>query len=178
MPRDQFLSGPVPVVFSGTVPSGWQNITGAFTAIMSGYILEEGELTVEGDIFSYTFDPLHLHRDFPNLDVVEPEGSAALADTFTFLLSGQESGREMQHRARTVVLQGQRLLAPEICIPGDLDCNCRVDIVDIMLVAIRWGSQVGDELYDPTYDLDRDGDIDIVDIMLVAVHWGEGCGTP
>ena len=50
-----------------------------------------------------------------------------------------------------------------------------VDIDDIMLVAARWGSQVGDDLYDPTYDLDHDGDIDIVDIMLVAVHWGETC---
>jgi len=179
VPRDQFLSGPGPVVFTGAIPSGWQNISGAFTAIMSGYILEEGELTIEGDTFSYTFDPLRLHQDFPNLDVVEPEGSASLADTFTFtfLLSGQENGGEMQHRARAVVLQGQRLLAPEICIAGDLDCNCRVDIVDVMLVAVRWDSQVGDELYDPTYDLDHDGDIDIADVMLVAVHWGGRCGA-
>jgi hypothetical protein len=50
-----------------------------------------------------------------------------------------------------------------------------VDVGDIMLVASRWDSQVGDERYDPTYDLDHDGDIDIVDIMLVASHWGETC---
>jgi hypothetical protein len=113
LPSDQFLSGPVPVVFSGTIPSGWQNVTGTFTAIMSGYILEEGELTIEGDTFSYTFDPLSLHQDFPNLDVVEPEGSAALADTFTFsfLLSGQDGNGQTRHRARTVTLQGQRLMA-------------------------------------------------------------------
>lgn len=113
LPRDQFLSGPVPVVFSGTVPSGWQNVTGTFTAIMSGYILEEGELTIEGDTFHYTFDPLRLHQDFPNLDVVEPEGDAALVDTFTFsfLLSGQDSQEQIHHRARTVTLQGQHLMA-------------------------------------------------------------------
>ena len=50
-----------------------------------------------------------------------------------------------------------------------------VDIGDIMLVASRWDSEVGDELYDPTYDLDHDGDIDMVDVMLVAVHWRETC---
>jgi hypothetical protein len=50
-----------------------------------------------------------------------------------------------------------------------------VDIGDIMLVAGRWGSQVGDGQYDPVYDLDHDGDIDIVDVMLVVVHWGETC---
>jgi hypothetical protein len=50
-----------------------------------------------------------------------------------------------------------------------------VDVADIMLVAVRWGSEVGDGLYDPTYDVDFDGDIDIEDIMLVAIHWGETC---
>ena len=113
LPRARFLSGPVPVVFSGAIPSGWQNVTGSFTAIMSGYILEEGELAIEGDTFSYTFDPLRLHQDFPNLDVVDPHDCPALVDTFTFsfLLSGQDGGGKTHHRARTVTLQGQRLMA-------------------------------------------------------------------
>jgi hypothetical protein len=62
------------------------------------------------------------------------------------------------------------------CAGGyDLNCNCDVDIADIMLVASRWHSSVGDDDYDPAYDLDDNGSIDIVDIMLVAVHWGETC---
>ena len=64
-----------------------------------------------------------------------------------------------------------------LCIPGDLNCDCVVDIVDIMLVASRWHSSVGDDDYDPAYDLNDDGEIDIVDIMLVAIHWGEICET-
>ena len=60
-------------------------------------------------------------------------------------------------------------------LPGDLNCDCDVDIADIMLVAGRWHTAEGDEDYDPAYDLDDNGDIDIVDIMLVAVHWGESC---
>jgi len=52
-----------------------------------------------------------------------------------------------------------------------------VDIADIMLVAARWHTAVGDPDYNPDYDLDGNGVIDIVDIMLVAVHWGESCGT-
>ncbi|MFQ5857372.1 MAG: LamG-like jellyroll fold domain-containing protein [Anaerolineae bacterium] len=57
-------------------------------------------------------------------------------------------------------------------LPGDLDHNCDVDIADIMLVASRWNSSVGDDDYDPAYDLNDDGEVDIVDIVLVAVHWG------
>ena len=63
------------------------------------------------------------------------------------------------------------------CTPlsGDLDCNCGVDVNDIMIVAGRWHSSPGDDNYNPAYDLDNDGNIDIVDIMLVATHWGESC---
>jgi hypothetical protein len=63
------------------------------------------------------------------------------------------------------------------CTPlfGDLDCDCHVDVDDIMLVASRWHNSLGDDDYNPAHDLDDDGDIDIVDIMLVAVHWGETC---
>jgi hypothetical protein len=50
-----------------------------------------------------------------------------------------------------------------------------VDIVDIMLVAIRWGMTSSDPDWDPRYDLDNDGDVDMADIMLVATHWGKRC---
>ena len=61
------------------------------------------------------------------------------------------------------------------CIFGDFDCDCDVDIADIMQVALRWGTVEGDPEYDPTYDLDNDGDIDIVDVALVAAAWGNTC---
>lgn len=58
---------------------------------------------------------------------------------------------------------------------GDLDGDCDVDIVDIMLVVNRWGALAGDARYDAHYDLDSDGDIDIADITMVAAHWNEHC---
>ncbi|MBC8422478.1 MAG: hypothetical protein H8E01_00445 [Chloroflexi bacterium] len=60
-------------------------------------------------------------------------------------------------------------------LSGDLDGDCDVDIVDIMMVASKWCCRLGDECYDPRCDLDGDGEIDIVDIMQVAAHWGEVC---
>jgi hypothetical protein len=58
---------------------------------------------------------------------------------------------------------------------GDMDADCDVDVVDIMLVAGRWSSSVGDPGYDARYDLDGNGTIDIVDIMLVAGQWNTHC---
>jgi hypothetical protein len=65
--------------------------------------------------------------------------------------------------------------ALQLGIPADVDADCDVDIVDIMLVASHWNSEAGDPEYDARYDLDRDGDIDIVDIMLVASRWNTHC---
>jgi len=59
--------------------------------------------------------------------------------------------------------------------PGDMDGDCDVDILDIMLVASHWGASQGQPNYDARYDLDCNGDIDVVDIMRVAAQWGTGC---
>lgn len=50
-----------------------------------------------------------------------------------------------------------------------------MNIVDIMLVASRWGTNIGDIRYDTVYDLDNSGNIDVADIMFVAAHWRETC---
>ena len=65
--------------------------------------------------------------------------------------------------------------AYEYALFGDLNCDCDVNIGDVMLVANCWRCRSGDDCYDERYDLDRDGDIDIVDIMLVAAHWRDAC---
>jgi hypothetical protein len=69
---------------------------------------------------------------------------------------------------------------------GDFNESCEVTVADIMQVASRWGAVLGDEQYDPTFDIDLvtpgdfcssrpDGDIDIVDIQLVASQWATTC---
>jgi hypothetical protein len=67
-----------------------------------------------------------------------------------------------------------------ITIPGDMDLDGDVDIVDIMLVATRWSCVQGQPKYDVRYDLDADGDIDVADIMFVAARWDQTCngGAP
>jgi len=65
---------------------------------------------------------------------------------------------------------------PESLLPGDLDCDCDVDIVDIMKVAAIWNTEEGDEKYNPEYDLRAPyGRIDITDIMHIAAKWNTSC---
>lgn len=53
------------------------------------------------------------------------------------------------------------LLSPCTTIAGDLDCDCEVDVVDIMEVASRWRCKCGDTCYDSLYNMDSDCHIDI-----------------
>jgi hypothetical protein len=56
---------------------------------------------------------------------------------------------------------------------GDVDGDQKVDIKDIALVAIRFGSERGDSKYMPNYDLNGDGKIDIKDISTAAFRFGK-----
>jgi len=111
-----------------------------------------------------------------------PDGSGVLA---TVSFSPQAEGVSNLHLQDvqvtntvpnniTVDLQDGQVTVRE-SIPGDLDGDCDVDVVDIMLVASHWGAGEGQPRYDPACDMDKDGDIDVVDIMLVASHWGDRC---
>jgi hypothetical protein len=66
-------------------------------------------------------------------------------------------------------------LLPNQGLSGDVNGDCAVDIVDIMLVASHWNTRTGDAGYDARYDLDGNGEINIVDIMIVAAQWNTHC---
>lgn len=112
-----------------------------------------------------------------------PSGSGMLAIiTFTAVFSGESpldlsDVRLVNTRAELIDArtQGARVAVGGRCIFGDLDCDCDVDIADVMQVALRWGARRGDPEYEPRCDLDHDGDIDIVDAALVAAAWGNTC---
>lgn len=63
------------------------------------------------------------------------------------------------------------------CMRGDFDCNCVVDLVDVMALVMRWGAVEGDPDYEAGYDLDSDGNIDIIDIQIEASLWGRRCSS-
>jgi len=120
-------------------------------------------------------------------DAPAPGGSGSLANitfspvapgTSTLTLTSQGFTDPLAQALPITTQDGSLTIRPGL--PGDVNCDCTVDIVDIMLVAGRWGGAVGDPLYDAHYDQDADGDIDVVDIMLVVALWNTSCsnGSP
>lgn len=84
-------------------------------------------------------------------------------------------------------VRGTTLVHRKYCY-GDFNDNGDVSIVDVMQVAARWGSELGDGtyIYDENFDVNLiepgnycasipDSSIDVVDVQAVAARWGQGC---
>ena len=60
-------------------------------------------------------------------------------------------------------------------ITGDIKYDCKVDVFDLISVAMIFGSGEGDPDYSGLMDLNIDGKINIFDIVLVALNFGNVC---
>jgi len=60
---------------------------------------------------------------------------------------------------------------------GDVNKDGKLDIVDLVIIAMRFGSKRGDPKYEPLFDLNEDSLIDIVDIVTIATDFGKTCSN-
>lgn len=65
------------------------------------------------------------------------------------------------------------LMKPYAGVLGDINGDRKVNILDIVIVALAFGSQPGDANWNPIADMNKDGKVNILDIVLVAIHFGE-----
>jgi len=57
-------------------------------------------------------------------------------------------------------------------IPGDVNDDGIVDILDVLIVGLAFGSEPGDPNWNPDADLKPDNLIDIYDLLIVGVNFG------
>jgi len=57
--------------------------------------------------------------------------------------------------------------------PWDLNHDNTVNILDLIIVAMHFGTHEGEAGYDAGVDLNNDGEINILDLIIVAMHFGE-----
>ena len=61
----------------------------------------------------------------------------------------------------------------KISILGDIDGNGKVNILDVAMAAVAFGSKLGDDNWNPNADMDENKTINIIDIAQVAVQFGK-----
>lgn len=62
-------------------------------------------------------------------------------------------------------------------LQGDMNADNRVDGTDLVMLGLRFGSQLGDANWDETADLNRDGRVDGLDLAVLAANFGRSAGT-
>jgi hypothetical protein len=80
-------------------------------------------------------------------------------------------GTIIPNKSASVSLQ----IDPCRCYIYDLNCDCMINIVDVMKVAGRYSLLKGDPMFEDKFDFDPNGKIDIVDVMRVAGQYGWNC---
>src|SRR5262249_6789200 len=82
--RDQFLAPPAALGGTAAVPPGLAPTRAHLTTMMPGFVLEQAALPPRGTL-AYSYDPMTLALDYPNLDVTF-NGQPVAADLITISL--------------------------------------------------------------------------------------------
>ena len=119
----------------------------------------------------------------------------ATADVYSMLVANQLNGIATQlinQDCQLADLQGHPIKT-DLCddadvtiryLEGDVHADCIVDAVDQQQIAFRWGSRLGNLLYNSRMDLEPsqpikgDGDIDAKDLQFVYGRHGSTCKAP
>jgi hypothetical protein len=64
----------------------------------------------------------------------------------------------------------RRVVAP--LLPGDVNHDGHVDVVDLLYFVDAFGSVTGDPNYDPACDFNSDGSVDVVDLLDLVYNFG------
>jgi len=60
-----------------------------------------------------------------------------------------------------------------VSIPGDVDGNLIVNMIDLYSIALHYGAIKGQSGYVPEYDVDNTGIINMLDLYIAAIHFGQ-----
>jgi hypothetical protein len=63
-------------------------------------------------------------------------------------------------------------LSATVNVPGDVDGDGHVDVVDLLYLVDAFGSMTGDANYNPASDFNSDGSVDVVDLLIMVENFG------
>jgi hypothetical protein len=101
--------------FALSPPEDWSQVSAFLTVTTPSYVLRDEALPLVGAVVNYSFNPVALARDFPNLEFEGrgegPSGSDVV--TLTFVMTGIDAGGAFAIRTRTFTLFHDRMLSFE-----------------------------------------------------------------
>jgi hypothetical protein len=99
-------------------------------------------------------------------DVMVLFTGADLGDTLDLVANPDSDGSD------EVTLLNNAALVLVDRVPGDVDLDGHVDVVDLLWLVDAFGSLSGDPNFDPRCDFNSDGSVDVVDLLYMVENFG------
>ena len=157
------------------------DIKSSKTVIGQGY---KGNITVTAENhggFTETFDV----TAYANATIIASQAVTLTSGnfttiTFTWNTSGSAKGN-YTISAYAEPVSGETDTADNTCtdgvvtvtIPGDVDGNRDVDILDVVKITSIYAAKLGDPPFKPNSDIDGDGTITILDVVICTSHYAQ-----
>jgi len=61
----------------------------------------------------------------------------------------------------------------EVTIPGDINGDFKVNLEDLVQLALAYGSKPGDPNWNPNADINNSGTVGLSDLVILALHYGQ-----
>jgi len=147
----------------------------AFTATINVTILNEGNFTENVTVTAYANTTVIGTQTYNNLP---PSAQTTL--TFIWNASGWSKGNYTIWAYANPVPEETDTVdntfvggIVTVTIPGDVDGDFDVDILDVVKITGIYGSKRGDPGFNPNSDIDDDGKITILDVVICTSHYGQ-----
>jgi hypothetical protein len=72
-----------------------------------------------------------------------------------------------------IVLSLALVCRPAFAILGDVNGDGKVNLIDVFMVSLAFGSRPGDPKWNPNADLNHDGTVNLMDTFIVALNFGK-----
>jgi hypothetical protein len=151
------------------------------TVIGQGYSTSIGVSLTNYGMYQRTFNTtLYANTKAIGTKTVTIPGGGSMTITFTWNTGGLAYGYYVIS-ANVTLASGEtnNWIGPftygslEVTIPGDVDGNHVVNMLDLVMITSIYGTKQGDPTFNPNCDIDGDGKITILDVVICTSHYGQ-----
>lgn len=132
----------------------------------SGLNLAETKLLINGKVVA---DGLESGGTEEGVELFH-EGEKAMGCRAVLRVLAEDTAAPPNTLDRTIAIYG---ITGRKVLPGDVDFDCRVDGVDLVSFALRFGADASNPLYLSPFDPNHDGIIDDKDLEILGTHFGK-----
>jgi parallel beta-helix repeat protein len=149
----------------------WVSVCIELSAYYNISSVDPSSLVLNGTIQVDTSAPIHYNYTVPSLTVEFNRTAVSEYILSEGIMHGNVTLAITGKLYDGTILHGSDVV--RVRMPGDVNCDGRVDMIDIGIAAAAFGSYVGSPRWNPLADMNEDGKVNMLDIAMIAQNFGK-----